>query len=286
MGNLKNYLTSFQDSYIAYRVIDGYNKAFNVKGWEEYKSGDLIYNLYKYQDDQSFHFIEYDKGARWPKKIYLDIDISIPESAIQPIYDYINQNIIKLYGESENEAPLYILRNNKSGKLHIILNANLSNLIKELNITEYRLERLLRTTAAKYIGLELYETVKEYIPDLTNEIWNHAVDVCNVHTLRAAYSNKYKDGILIPDYYEIYECKDKSRIKKRDIKNLDSMQILKTQYGKESSQYQAKLKEYYERFLDEFHSDDTTNIILMTSIFRPANGNLDARVTREICLFI
>ena len=95
MDNLKKYLTSFKDSYVAYSCIDGYNKALNVKDWKEYKSGDMIYNLYKYQDDKLFHFIEYDKGKNLPKRIYLDIDIAIPEKAIQPIYDYL-KDIIKM----------------------------------------------------------------------------------------------------------------------------------------------------------------------------------------------
>ena len=60
------------------------------------------------------------------------------------------------------------------------------------------------------------------------------------------------------------------------------MLTLKDNHGKNSVQYQSKLKEYRERFLDEFHEDDTTNIILMTSIFRPANGKLYWQIQDDI----
>jgi len=158
---------------------------------------------------------------------------------------------------------------------------------KYSNINDYIVLRTLRQSAAKLIGLQLYNIVKEYLSfdgsKITNEMWNKAVDANNTHTLRAAYTNKYKDNILVSDQYELYECEsDQIKIKKHKIKDLETMIMLKDNNGKNSSIYQSKLKEYRERFLDEFHEDDTTNIILTTSIFRPASGQLDWDIQHSI----
>jgi hypothetical protein len=78
----------------------------------------LVAKLIEYQG-QNFFFNEYPQGVA--HKVYIDIDMPINKACITAITEFIEDLI-------DGDPQVMVLKNNISGKIHMILNVSAQNI--------------------------------------------------------------------------------------------------------------------------------------------------------------
>lgn len=90
---------------------DGGNRAFNFDSYEEYARSRIINKLVK-EMGVNFHLNEYPHNSKINTRLWMDIDMPISLEKTYAIRDFINS-----VGGNDNK----ILRNNATGKVHIVM---------------------------------------------------------------------------------------------------------------------------------------------------------------------
>lgn len=165
--------------------VGKHNRAFNVskKGRpnvEELRS--LIEKLLDFQGDD-FYLNEFPCGV--DHRVYIDIDMPVPDGCLDAIKDSLEEIII-------GDPQVQVLKNNVSGKVHIVMNVRATQIAGEHE----------HHATLRYLREYLYQAVES---EISIEDWRKNFD-CTAKGLRSAYSVKM-DGVQVArrDFYEPVE---------------------------------------------------------------------------------
>jgi hypothetical protein len=114
--------------------VDKANYAFNIaeKGKADiHELQSLVAKLIEHQG-QDFFLNEYPQGVE--HKVYIDIDMPIDEACITAIMEFIEDLI-------DGDPQVMVLKNNISGKIHMVLNVSAQNVYDD---THHAILRYLR----------------------------------------------------------------------------------------------------------------------------------------------
>jgi hypothetical protein len=148
------------------------NCAFNIAEKGKADIHELQSLVAKLIEGQDFFLNEYLQ--RVEHKVYIDIDMPIDEACVTAITEFIKDLI-------DGDPQVMVLKNNISGKIHMVLNVSVHNLYDD---THHAILRYLRDY--------LYSAVEH---EISHEDWNNNFD-CTAKGLRLAYSVKM-DGVKV-----------------------------------------------------------------------------------------